>query len=39
MDAQQSDALMQLMGQDEKILRDAVKRNRQNRIAPVEKDW
>ena len=39
MDARQSDALLQLMGQDEKKLRDAIKRNRQNRIAPVEKDW
>ena len=39
MDASQTDALLDLMMQDEKNLRDAVKRSRNRRIAPVEKDW
>ncbi|MBE6367741.1 MAG: VWA domain-containing protein [Lentisphaerae bacterium] len=39
MDGKQSDALLDLMSQDEKVLRDAIKSKRSRRIAPVEKDW
>ena len=39
MDAKQADSLLDLMSQDEKVLRDAIKSNRNRRIAPVEKDW
>ncbi len=39
MDAKQTDALLDSMSQDEKLLRDAIKSNRNRRIAPVEKDW
>ena len=39
MDSQQADALLDLMSQDEKVLRDAIKSNRNRRVAPVEKDW
>ena len=38
MDAAQTDALLELMGQDEKMLRENIKQRR-NRVAPVEKDW
>ena len=39
MDKQQTDALLDLMSRDEKMLRDAIKNQRNRRIAPVEKDW
>ena len=39
MDGQQADALLDLMSKDEKLLRDAIKNQRNSRIAPVEKDW
>ena len=38
MDPAQTDALLDLMSQDEKMLRDNIKQRR-NRVAPVEKDW
>ena len=39
MDEKQTDALLDLMSQDEKLLRDAIKQHRNRRIRPVEKDW
>ena len=40
MDTRQTDALLDSMSQDEKLLRDAIKSNRDpRRIRPVEKDW